>query len=209
MTNTDRDGIAQRAAAVLQAAVRDRGRIEGSLLKVDDFLNHRVEPHLMDEAGRGLAAVAGEPDLVLTAEASGIPPALAASRHLGVPMVYAKKYPRGESSRPAHMRHVSSPTKGEEYRIEVAERVLPPGSKVGIVDDFLSRGRTAEALGEIVEEAGSEVTAMCFVIEKAFVNGRSRLERHGWPVISLVVIEAMGADGVTFAPWHGVAATQG
>ncbi len=175
-------------AALLRRAVTERGRVEGPLVKVDDFLNHRVEPDLMAAIGADLAALYPVPDLVLTAEASGIPPALQTAAALGVPMVYAKKYPRSHSVRPTHVRVVGSATKGVEYRIEVARRVLPAGSRVVVIDDFLSGGRTAEALGEIVEEADGTVLGFGFVIEKAFAEGRGRLEARGWQVAALLRI---------------------
>ena len=186
MTGTD-------IGATIRRAVASRGRVEGALVKVDEFLNHRLEPALMAEIGVDLGHLLRpvEPSLILTAEASGIPPALAAATALGIDMIYAKKYPRRGTARPAFVREVSSPTKGDEYRVEVAHRVLGAGERVAIVDDFLSRGRTAESLGEIVEEAGSAVVAFGFVIEKAFMEGRSRLEEHGWPVSSLVTILAL------------------
>lgn len=180
-------------AFALAAAIRERGRVEGPLIKVDDFLNHRVEPVLMRAIG---AAIADRfrsegPDLVLTAEASGIAPAVAAAEALGVACVYAKKYPRRSAERPAYAREVASPTKQADYRVEVARRVLPSGASVLIVDDFLSQGRTAEALGEIVEEAGGSVIGFAFAIEKGYMEGRDRLERRGWRVESLVVVTGL------------------
>ena len=169
-------------AVALERAVRERGRVEGSLVKVDDFLNHQVDPVLLDLIGQDIAArwSGDRVDLVVTAEASGIPPALTAARSLAVPMVYAKKYPRTTSERPAFVREVASPTKGAEYRAEIARRMLPEGRRVLVVDDFLSGGRTAEALGEIIEEAGCTVVGFAFVIEKSFVDGRARLLDRGW-----------------------------
>lgn len=183
----------------LETAVRARGRVEGALVRVDDFLNHQVDPALLDLIGADIAArwSSASIDLVLTAEASGIPPALTTARSLGVAMVYAKKYPRSTMERPALVREVASPTKGTEYRVEVARRQLPPGQKVLIVDDFLSGGRTAEALGEIVEEAGSTVVGFAFVIEKSFMEGRSRLADRGWRVDSLLRVTSL-TDGLQF-----------
>ncbi len=176
----------------LRNVIETRARVEGSLLKVDDFLNHRVDIDLFPEIGREIAKrFAGQrPDLVLTAEASGIPPGMVAASALGIPLVYAKKYV-GDGARDTFVREVSSPTKGTEYRVEVATRVLPPGRRVAIVDDFLAGGRTAEALGEIVEEAGGEVLGFVFVIEKTFTGGRERLEAHGWNVDALVGIASL------------------
>jgi xanthine phosphoribosyltransferase len=178
-------------AAALHEAIVRHGRVEGSLVKVDDFLNHRIDPGLLDLVGGDLAErwAGALPDLVLTAEASGIAPALTTAHHLGVSVVFAKKYPRSvDRPRPAFTREVSSPTKGNRYLIEIARRMIPEGSRVLIVDDFLSRGRTAEALAEIVEEAGASLVALAFVIEKAFEPGRDLLTSRGWRVDSLIRI---------------------
>ena len=179
-------------AVDLREAVRVRGRIEGDLVKVDDFLNHRVDADVMRTIGSDMADLLRphEPDLLLTAEASGIPPALSCALAMNLPMVYAKKY-LGTGDRYSYAREVTSPTKGVEYRVEVARRVISPGSRIAIVDDILSQGRTAEALGEIVEEAGCEVAGFVFALEKSFMDGRDRLEAHGWTVYSLVDVTSI------------------
>jgi len=181
----------------LKTAVTERARIEGNLVLVDDFLNHRVEPQVIQSVGGWLAEAFAEskPELILTAEASGIPPALACATALDIPMVYAKKY-LGTGDRYSFAREVTSPTKGVEYRVEVARRVLPPGLRLIIVDDFLARGRTAEALGEIATEAGCEVLGFGFAIEKCWQAGRDRLERHGWVVHSVVELEEIEGSSV-------------
>lgn len=177
---------------LLRQAIETRSRVEGDLLKVDDFLNHRVDIDILPEIGEEIAArfAGSRPDVVLTAEASGIPPGIMAAQALGVPLIYAKKYV-GVGERYTFAREVSSPTKGTEYRVEVARRVLEPGQRVAIVDDFLAGGRTAEALGQIVEEAGGKVLGFVFVIEKTFTDGRARLESHGWEVDALVQIRSL------------------
>ena len=184
------------ATVELAAVVAARARVDGDLIRVDDFLNHRVEPGIMRQIGAALADRFRDeaPDLVLTAEASGIPPGMTCALELDVPLVYARKY-LGTGDRYSFWREVASPTKGVEYRVEVARRVLPPGRRVLIVDDFLSGGRTAEALGEITEEGGSEPVGFGFVIEKRYQAGRDRLERHGWSVSSLVTVASV-AKGV-------------
>jgi len=172
-----------------------RARVEGSLVKVDEFLNHRVDPEVMFEIGNRFADVfeADAPDLLLTAEASGIPPALVTSLRLDIPMVYAKKY-LGMGGRAAFVREVRSPTKGTEYRVEVARHLLPPGSRVVVIDDFLSGGRSAAALGEITLEADCDLIGFGFVIEKCYEAGRRRLEQRGWRVEALVEVVEV-ADG--------------
>lgn len=181
----------------LRTAVAERARIEGNLVLVDEFLNHRVEPRVIESVGESLADAfrASQPDLILTAEASGIPPALACATALDIPMVYAKKY-LGTGDRYSFAREVTSPTKGVEYRVEVARRVLPPGLRIIIVDDFLARGRTAEALGEIAIEAGCELLGFGFAVEKCWQAGRERLTRHGWEVHSVVELESIEGSSV-------------
>lgn len=184
-------------AVDLSELVQRRARVEGSLILVDDFLNHRVEPDVLRAAGEQLAARLHPyaPTLILTAEASGIPPAMACGWAMDLPVIYAKKY-LGTADRYAYGREVTSPTKRVEYRVEVSRRVLPPGERVGVVDDILAQGRTAEALGEIVQEAGSEVAGFGFVLEKVFMNGRERLERHGWQVGALVQVASLAGGAV-------------
>lgn len=181
----------------LRTAVTQRARVEGNLVLVDEFLNHRVDPAVIDSVGKSLAAAFADlqPDMILTAEASGIPPALACSRELDIPMVYAKKY-LGTGDRYSFAREVTSPTKGVEYRVEVARRVLPAGLKLIIIDDFLARGRTAEALGEIAAEAGCDVLGFGFALEKGWQGGRERLESHGWVVHSVVELLAIEGSSV-------------
>lgn len=133
---------------------------------------------------------ASQPSMLLTAEASGIPPAMACGFVMDVPVVYAKKYV-GTGDRYSYAREVTSPTKRVEYRVEVARRILRPGERVAIIDDILAQGRTAEALGQIVEEAGSDVAGFGFVLEKCFMSGRARLEGHGWNVHALVQVDSL------------------
>jgi len=186
---------------LLRTAILEHGRVEGPLLKVDDFLNHRVEPLLMRAVGQHIAERFSDarPDLILTAEASGIPPAQETAAALGIPFVYAKKYPRSDDVRPSHVREVSSPTKGVEYRVEVSHRVLPAGLRVLVVDDFLSRGRTAESLGEIIVEADCTPIGFAFVIEKAFMDGRGRLEGHGWSVDAVATVLSLEDGAIQLA----------
>ena len=184
----------------LSEVVATRGRVEGDLVLVDEFLNHRVDPVIIAEIGRAFATTfaVASPDLILTSEASGIPPAVACGIEMSLPVVYAKKF-LGTGNRYSYWREVMSPTKGVEYRVEVARRVLPAGVRVLVLDDFLSAGRTAEALGEISEEAGADIVGFGFVIEKGWKSGRDRLEAHGWRVDSLVRVTSIDAGTIKVA----------
>ena len=133
----------------------------------------------------------------VTAEASGIPPALMTAAALQLPMIYAKKYVL-PGPRRAVSREVASATKGFEYTIEIRRRVLDPGLRALVVDDFLAQGRTAAALGEIVEELGCVMLGAVFAVEKAWTGGRTRLEQRGWPVWSVINIASVEGGVIRF-----------
>ncbi len=180
--------------------INDRATVNGEIINVDTFLNHRVDPAFMVEVGRRIAELAAplRPDVLVTAEAGGISPTLAAATEIAVPMVYAKKYVL-PGPRQAVSREVASATKGFEYTIEIRRRVLDPGTRVLVVDDFLAQGRTALALGEIVEDLGCRMLGAVFVIEKAWIGSRRLLEDRGWPVWSVVSIASLEGGVVRFA----------
>src|SRR5262245_25131401 len=132
---------------LVQRIMAEATVFDSRILKIDHFLNHRIEPAFMSAMGAALADRLRpfEPTLVLTAEASGIAPALAVALALELPLVYAKKYaPVVET--PALSRIVPSPTKGGETKLAVSGRYLTAGMRVALVDDFLANGKTALAL---------------------------------------------------------------
>jgi xanthine phosphoribosyltransferase len=192
------------AAAPFEPLVRrivEEATVENDrILKIDHFLNHRIEPAFMSAMGNALAERIGPfaPDLLLTAEASGIAPALATAYALDVPLVYAKKYaPVVEP--PALSRIVPSPTKGGEMRLVVSARYLQEGMRVALVDDFLANGKTAIALAEIVGDAGAYTVVAGFLVEKLFQTGRAGLEELGIPVIALAQVQRLERGRVIMA----------
>ena len=181
---------------ILQEATVERDRI----LKIDHFLNHRIEPAFMAAMGHALAdrIRCFGPELLITAEASGIAPALATALALGMPLVFAKKYsPVVEL--PALSRVVPSPTKGGDTRLVVAARYIQRGVRVALVDDFLANGRTALALAEIVGDAGAQTVVAGFLVEKLFQRGRTLLELLGVPVATLAQVERLAGGRVIMA----------
>ncbi len=78
----------------LEQRILKEGQYLGSgILKVDSFINHQVDPLLMDACGREFARLFSGVGAtkILTAEISGIAPALTTAIHLGLPVVYARK----------------------------------------------------------------------------------------------------------------------
>lgn len=176
--------------APLVRRIEAEGSVDGQILRIDHFLNHRIEPAFIFELAHELAKrlSAFQPNLILTAEASGIAPALIVAQTLSVPMVYAKKYSR-QVEAPALLRLIHSPTKGDDNRLVISGRYIKPGQRVVIVDDFLANGRTAAALIDMAREAGAQVLGAGFVVEKCFKHGRQFIESLGVPVSTLAQVE--------------------
>lgn len=175
----------------LHERILEEGKVVSQLVIVDSFLNHRTDPVLMGKIGEWLAERLGEFHVAVTAEASGIPVAYATARAAGVDFIYAKKQNRRLDPEQHWLRQVTSPTKGGKTWITIKKELLGEGRDVVVVDDFLSRGRTAEALGSMIEEAGNRVAGFGFAIEKTFTGGRLLLEKHGWRIESAAIIDSV------------------
>ena len=185
----------------LKERIRREGRNLGNgILKVDSFLNHQVDPALMLAVGGALAAHFGAMGInkVLTAEISGIAPAFTTALALGVPVVYARKTRPVTMPEQVYRETAPSHTKGVDVELLVSPEFLGPGDKLLIVDDFLARGKTIDALVRLAQQAGAEIKGVGVVIEKAFEGGRSELAYLNVPVHSLAVITRMADGEISF-----------
>ncbi|WP_110112316.1 xanthine phosphoribosyltransferase [Bacillus sp. CGMCC 1.16541] len=171
-----------------------------SILKVDSFLNHQMDPLLMKQIGEEFAARFQHKNItkVLTIESSGIAPAIMASLQLGVPMVFARKRKSLTLQDGLLTSKVYSFTKQEETEISVAEKFLKADDHILIIDDFLANGQAALGLLHIVEQAGARTTGIGIVIEKAFQDGRKKLQEKGIQVESLARIASLKNGSVQF-----------
>ena len=187
-------------------ALLERIRTEGSylgngILKVDSFLNHQLYPGLTMEMGRELcerltrAGVTGVTKII-TAETSGIAPALAAAVAFDAPLVFARK--KRPITMPDGYFHAEAPshTKGGVTDLMISPEYLAAADRVVVIDDFLASGKTTDALIRAITQSGAQVLGVGAVIEKAFEEGRKRLETHGVPIVSLAVIEKLDEDGI-------------
>ncbi len=170
------------------------------ILKVDGFVNHQVDPMLMNEAGKEFARKFGGigATKILTAEISGIAPAVATGLHMNIPVVYARK--RKPITMPDQVLLTLAPshTKGRTVELIVSPEYLAGGEKVLIIDDFLASGATILGLVKLAQIAGANVVGIGALIEKAFEGGREALEHLDVPVISLASIKAMEGDQIIF-----------
>jgi xanthine phosphoribosyltransferase len=188
-------------ATLRRRVERDGQVLPGGILKVDSFINHQVDPALMALMGREFARRFGylRPTKVLTAEISGIAPALQTGVALDVPVVFARKTRSVTLPKTTFERRVPSRTKGGETLLLVSPEYLGPSDRVVIIDDFLATGVTVEALASIVEEAGGVLLGVGVVVEKTFETGRERLQSLNVPIEALVSITHMDENGIQFA----------
>lgn len=162
----------------LRETILRQGQCVGdSIVKVDMFLNHRLDTRLMFAMGRELADYFGKdkPDIVLTVEASGIALALAAAHFLDdIPVVFAKKSPAANQSADMLTAVAHSFTHGNDNALRVDRRYLPAGSRVLVVDDFLApMAKPPRALISIVEQAGCTLVGVGIAVEKGFQPRRA------------------------------------
>lgn len=179
---------------------RDGKNLGKGILKVDGFINHQVDPMLMDACGRELARrFAGvRATKVLTAEISGIAPALTTALHLGLPVVYARKTKPITMPDQVFLTTAPSHTKGLMVELIVSPEFLADGERILIIDDFLASGATIWGLVRLAQTAGATIVGIGALIEKVFEGGRDLLKPLGVPIESLAVIRSLDGDKITF-----------
>jgi xanthine phosphoribosyltransferase len=187
--------------ALKDRILRDGRNLGNGILKVDGFINHQVDPTLIDACGRELArrfAGVGA-TRVLTAEISGIAPALMTARHLGLPVVYARKAKPITMPNEVFLTLAPSHTKGRTVELIVSPEYLARGERVLIIDDFLATGQTIMGLARLAQVAGSALVGVGALIEKTFEGGRDVLQPLGVPVEALARITDMADGRIVFA----------
>jgi xanthine phosphoribosyltransferase len=179
----------------------DGKNLGGGILKVDGFINHQVDPALMNECGRELAGrfARAAATKVLTAEISGIAPALCTALALGVPIVYARKQKPITMPDQIFLTLAPSHTKGRNVELIVSPEYLGSDERVLIIDDFLATGQTIMGLVRLAQAAGATIVGIGAVVEKTFEGGRALLESLGVPIESLAVITDMSDGKIEFA----------
>src|SRR3970040_481444 len=181
--------------------LRDGQNLGGGILKVDGFINHQVDPGLMDECGKEFARRFKDlgATKVLTAEISGIAPAVSTALHLGIPVVYARKTKPITMPDQIFLTLAPSHTTGRTVELIVSPEYLSHGERVLIVDDFLATGQTILGLARLAQAAGSTIVGVGAVIEKTFEGGRDVLKPLGVPIEALAIITDMSDGKIVLA----------
>jgi xanthine phosphoribosyltransferase len=175
---------------------------ENGVLKVDSFLNHQMDPALLDEIGKEFHRRFSDKRVtkILTIEASGIPVAYAVARAFGVPMIFAKKAKSVNIDGDTYIAEVDSFTYKNKNLAIVSKSFLGENDRVLIVDDFLANGCALHGLISICQQAGATIEGIGIAIEKGFQPGGKSIRALGYPVESLAIVDAMDtvAKTVTF-----------
>ncbi|NCP86113.1 MAG: xanthine phosphoribosyltransferase [Anaerolineae bacterium CG_4_9_14_3_um_filter_57_17] len=186
--------------ALKERILRDGQILGGGILKVDSFINHQVDAQLMNACGQEFArrfAKIGATK-ILTAEISGIAPALTTAIALGLPVVYARKTKPITMPDQVYLTLAPSHTKGRMVELIISPEHLRPGEKVLIIDDFLATGATILGLVRLAQTAGADIVGVGALIEKTFEGGRAALQKLNVPVEALARISALDDDKITF-----------
>jgi xanthine phosphoribosyltransferase len=186
---------------VLKERILSEGKNLGNgILKVDGFINHQVDPRLMNACGEEFARRFGGigATKVLTAEISGIAPALTTALHLGLPVVYARKHKPITMPDQVFLTLSPSHTKGRMVELIISPEYLAGGEKVLIIDDFLATGATIQGLARLAQTAGATIVGIGALIEKTFEGGREALAYLKVPIEALVCIQSMDNDQIVF-----------
>ncbi len=186
--------------------LRERILAEGKnlgngILKVDGFINHQVDPVLMDACGQefSLRFQNVSATKILTAEISGIAPAVMTALHLNLPVVYARKSKPITMPDQIFLTLAPSHTKGRTVELIVSPEYLGAGERVLIIDDFLASGQTILGLVRLAQVAGAKIVGIGALIEKTFEGGRDILAHLNVPIEALARISAMEGEQILFA----------
>lgn len=188
---------------LLEDRIKKDGQVIGTdVLKVDNFLNHQVDPDLMADLGHEFyRRFSNEPiTKILTVESSGIAPAIATAMEFHKPLVFARKHKSLTLKDHLYTATVYSFTKKTSNEIAISRKFLSADDNVLIIDDFLANGQAVEGLMDIIAQAGATLSGVGIVIEKTFQKGRKLLDEKHVRVESLARINAFENGQVIFAP---------
>lgn len=186
----------------LEERIQKDGRILGNdVLKVDSFLNHQVDPVLMQKMGQEFYNYFHNKPItkILTVESSGIAPAVMTGLEFKKPVIFARKHKSITMNNDTYIADVYSFTKKTTNKISIAKHCLNEEDHVLIIDDFLANGQAVSGLTSIIKQANATLEGIGIVIEKTFQKGRQLIDQQNIPILSLARIKAFKNGQVVFA----------
>ncbi|MEZ4629902.1 MAG: xanthine phosphoribosyltransferase [Deinococcales bacterium] len=186
--------------ALVQRILQEGRYLGNGILKVDSFINHQLNPELTLAMGQAFAAGfrglgVSNVSKIVTAEVSGIAPALATGIALKAPVVYARKKKPITMGDNVYQSSAPSHTKGGIVSLSLSPQYLKSSDRVLLIDDFLASGQTIKALTDIIAQSGAELLGIGTIIEKSFEGGAT-LRSLNVPILSLAIIDSMDDSGI-------------
>ncbi|MCI8484041.1 MAG: xanthine phosphoribosyltransferase [Lachnospiraceae bacterium] len=186
---------------LLEEKIKSDGiAVNEHILKVDSFINHQVDPILMQKMGAEIAEHFRSKGItkVATIESSGISPAIMTAAALDVPMVILKKQPSKILNQDLYQTVVTSYTKETNFELTLSKKYITEDDHVLIVDDFLANGESATAAIRLIRMSHATIAGLGVLIEKSFQLGREKLDAQGIEVYALARIAHMEENIVEF-----------
>jgi len=186
---------------LLKERILSEGRVlPGGILKIDGFLNHRVDMELTRKMADEFAKLFDITGItaVLTVEASGIALGSMCAAEWGVPLLFAKKAKSDNIEGGLYKSDIFSYTYKKNVTLLMSMQWLSSKDKVLIVDDFLANGEALRGLVDIVNQAGAELVGIGIAVEKGFQPGGKTIREAGQNLKSLAIIEKMDETGIVF-----------
>ncbi len=188
---------------LLERNITQYGQVIGTqVLKVDGFLNHKLDIRLLTQMGKDVYEHFANCDVnkIVTIEASGIGYAVLTAQFFDCPVVYAKKRGASNQSDGVYTAKVHSFTHGDDNVVAIDRRYVGKGDRVLILDDFLAHGEAVRGLLSICEQAGATVVGVACAIEKGFQGGGDSLRRDGVNLYSQAIVDRMDEHEIVFRP---------
>ena len=186
---------------LLKERIRREGKVlPGNIIKVDGFLNHRVDTKLLEALADEFAKYfdISKITMVLTAEASGIALATICAQKYGVPMLFAKKAKSDNIEGGLYQSEVFSYTYKKKVTLIVSHEWLHADDHVLIIDDFMAKGYAMQGLIDLVNAAGATLEGIGVAVEKGFQGGGDKLRAAGVNLHSLAIIESAEPGHIVF-----------
>ena len=186
---------------LLKDRIRSEGKVlPGNIIKVDGFLNHRVDTRLMGQIADEFARLFDVENItmVLTAEASGIALATICAERYNVPMVFAKKAKSDNIEGGLYQSEIFSYTYKKKVTQILSKEWLNANDRVLIIDDFMANGEAVRGLCDLVSQAGAELVGIGIAVEKGFQGGGDRVRALDVNYHALAVIASADENGIVF-----------
>ena len=180
---------------LLKERIRREGKVlPGNIIKVDGFLNHRVDTKLLEALADEFAKYfdISKITMVLTAEASGIALATICAQKYGVPMLFAKKAKSDNIEGGLYQSEVFSYTYKKKVTLIVSHEWLHAD------DHVMAKGYAMQGLIDLVNAAGATLEGIGVAVEKGFQGGGDKFRASGVPYKALAVIEQADENGILF-----------